>query len=185
MKKINIYNFCDKSKSSIRPILKGAYCNNGFITATDGYIAFKVREKYPSENEDKVVSKNGEIIADGSKYIDMDDIFAKYSINGDDILLSYDMFDEALIDYDNRAKKDKDFWAICFINKKAYYLMSHVKKFINACKARNMSLYLSTNKMYSNYICLYGKNDDGEMGLLVQMIVNKELYPHITIYDID
>ena len=34
MKKINIYSFCDNSKSSIRPILKGAYCKDGFITAT-------------------------------------------------------------------------------------------------------------------------------------------------------
>ena len=61
MKKINIYSFCDNSKSSIRPILKGAYCNNGFITATDAYIAFKIREKYPSEHEDKVVTKDGEM----------------------------------------------------------------------------------------------------------------------------
>lgn len=185
MKKINIYSFCDNSKSSIRPILKGAYCDNGFITATDGYIAFKIREIYPTENEDKVVSKNGEIIGDGSKYVAMDDIFDRYTINDDDKLLSYDMFDDIFTDYKAKAKNNKDFWAVCLINKKAYYLMSHVEKFIKACKARDMDLYLSNNKLYPNYTCLYGKNDDGEMGLLVQMIINKELYPYLVVYKID
>lgn len=185
MKKINIYSFCDNSKSSIRPILKGVYCKDGFITATDAYIAFKIRENYPTENEDKVVTKDGEIIGDGSKYIDMDSIFAQYAINYDDKLLSYDMFDDIFTDYKAKAKNDKDFWAVCLIGEKAHFLIKHVEKFIKACKARDMELYLSNNKLYPNYTCLYGKNDDGEMGLLVQMIINKELYPYLVVYKID
>ena len=185
MKKINIYSFCNGPKNEIRPILKGVYCKDGFITATDAYIAFKIQEKYPSEHEDKVVTKDGEILGDGSKYIDMDSNFARYAINDDDKLLSYDMFDDIFTDYKAKAKKDKDFWAVCLIGEKAQFLIKHVEKFIKACKARDMDLYLSNNKLYPNYTCLYGKNNNGEMGLLVQMIINKELYPNITTYNID
>ena len=185
MKKINIYSFCNGPKNEIRPILKGVYCKDGFITATDAYIAFKIQDKYPSEHEDKVVTKDGEILGDGSKYIDMDSIFARYAINDDDKLLSYDMFDDIFTDYKAKAKKDKDFWAVCLIGEKAHFLIKHVEKFIKACKARDMDLYLSNNKLYPNYTCLYGKNNNGEMGLLVQMIINKELYPNITTYNID
>lgn len=41
------------------------------------------------------------------------------------------------------------------------------------------------NKLYPYYTCLYGKNNNVEMGLFAQMIINKKLYPNITTYNID
>lgn len=186
MKKINIYNFCDKSKSSIRPILKGVYCNNGFITATDGYIAFKVREKYPSENEDKVVSKNGEIIADGSKYPDIDSLFEKYIINEHDVAIPYEKFDEVFKGYEDNLRKDKNFDAMwCSIKGKAYFSMKALTKFVKACNARDMKIYLTVNNLANDYICLIGKNDNGDRSLLMNAIIPNKNLPYTYIFNID
>ncbi len=185
MRKINLYSFCDSNKHGIRPILKGIYHNNGFMTATDGYILFSLKGEYTSENEGKVVIKNGEVI-DGLKYPDIDSLFEKYIINEHDVAIPYEKFDEVFKGYEDNLRKDKNFDAMwCSIKGKAYFSMKALTKFVKACNARDMKIYLTVNNLANDYICLIGKNDNGDRSLLMNVRIPNKNLPYTYIFNID
>ena len=60
-KKIDVFRYTD-AKSNI-PAYRGAYYNDGTVTATNGFTLIRLQATYPRENEGKVIDKKGEEVA--------------------------------------------------------------------------------------------------------------------------
>lgn len=56
--KFNPYDFTSK-KDMYRPALAGVHYEDGYVYASDGYSAIKVRQEYDSKLEGKVIGKDG------------------------------------------------------------------------------------------------------------------------------
>ena len=56
--KFNIFDYASK-KDTYRPVFTGVYYKDGYLYATNGLIAVKVKQEYRSELEGKIIDKNG------------------------------------------------------------------------------------------------------------------------------
>lgn len=174
MKKIDLYKFCEKTKTVVKPLFRGIFYKNGFMYATDGFILFKIKGSYYVDYENKVVDKKGNII-DGTNYIDCDMFFNDCNIVGTEI--PYEKFKPIFKEY-NKVKHNIYDICNCYINNHAYYNMNKLKQFVDACETRNMKIYCSQTS--DTYKALIGKNELGEYGMLMNVLA----YNNSTIYNI-
>lgn len=57
--KFNPYDFAAK-KDRYRPIFNGVHYEDGYMYATDGYLAIKIKQEYAPELERKTIDRQGE-----------------------------------------------------------------------------------------------------------------------------
>ena len=60
--KFNIYNYVYKDKTNLRPVMEGAFHDDGNIVASDAHIMVVIKEQYPEELEGKTVLPDGSFL---------------------------------------------------------------------------------------------------------------------------
>lgn len=171
MGSFNIVEYLDKN--NWRPVLEGAYHDNGYIVATDALILIYLKKDYPAENEGKIISPlTGEIIG---KYPNWRSVVPSTSINDVIHKLDEEAVKNVIATY-SMEKRAKLYYKWYFGVEGVFFDVKYLKSLIKVMKELKIDsvrLQVDHEGVIMNNRALFNENDNGGF-ILMPMIYKPE-----------
>ena len=186
----SLYDFVMDKKNVYTPfheVMTGVYHSNGYVFASNQHVIIKMKKEYPSENEGKIIAKNGDVIEKNFPNCDM--IIRK---DGIDKMRIIDLNDSLLAKIED-AWKNAKVWAKTKDIKRKFYeesfivrLRGHWCSLVNLRKIVAAVKEIGLVSLYSDdrMIWAYNKETDEFVGMM-KMIPHEyeeDIYFYADIY---